>query len=297
MPKLTATVGMPGCGKTTWAKAQVTTSNGQVKRLNKDDLRALLDAGIWSKENEALVLQTRDLLISTYLQQGFDVIVDDTHLEGKHLHTLLALAEANNVDFHVQNFNQVPLATCWQRNMARPIGTRVPDYAMKRMAKAAGYTQEEIAKVVLEAPKPTAYIFDIDSTLCEIDVSLPKPRHWHEYDRVGEDVILHDVLAVANTLCAAGHNIVVVTGREAACSPQTIALLEQHIPLALRPSWSWVFSYDNDRRQDVIKKRELYERLVYPKYNVLGVFDDRSRVVEMWRDLGLRCYQVCKGDY
>ena len=31
--------------------------------------------------------------------------------------------------------------------------------------------------------------------------------------------------------------------------------------------------------------------------NVLGVFEDRDRVVKMWRDLGITCFQVAEGDF
>ena len=32
-------------------------------------------------------------------------------------------------------------------------------------------------------------------------------------------------------------------------------------------------------------------------YNVKFVLDDRNRVVEMWRSLGLTCLQVADGDF
>lgn len=33
------------------------------------------------------------------------------------------------------------------------------------------------------------------------------------------------------------------------------------------------------------------------KYNVLGIFDDRQQVVDMWRSLGLKCFQVEPGNF
>jgi len=42
---LTVTIlkGLPGSGKTTWAKEQIAKSPGNYKRINKDDLREMLD--------------------------------------------------------------------------------------------------------------------------------------------------------------------------------------------------------------------------------------------------------------
>lgn len=52
-----------------------------------------------------------------------------------------------------------------------------------------------------------------------------------------------------------------------------------------------------DMRQDYIVKKELYLTHIEPFYTVKCVFDDRQQVVDMWRSLGLICYQVAKGDF
>ena len=35
----------------------------------------------------------------------------------------------------------------------------------------------------------------------------------------------------------------------------------------------------------------------YDLANILCVFDDRKKVVDMWRELGLTCFQVAPGDF
>ena len=62
MTELIMARGLPGSGKTTWAKGQVEKSGGRYKRVNRDDLRAMLDAGQWSKQNERMVREVRDHL-------------------------------------------------------------------------------------------------------------------------------------------------------------------------------------------------------------------------------------------
>jgi len=54
---------------------------------------------------------------------------------------------------------------------------------------------------------------------------------------------------------------------------------------------------DSDTRCDTIVKREMYEEHIEPIYNVVAVFDDRNRVVDMWRELNLPVYQVWYGDF
>src|SRR3990167_9842109 len=105
MKKLIMCYGLQASGKTTWAKEQVLKSGGNTKRVNKDDLRSLIDAGKWSKSNEKSILKARDLLIRMFLATGFSVIVDDTNLAGKHKETLGALAKEFDAIFEIKKFD------------------------------------------------------------------------------------------------------------------------------------------------------------------------------------------------
>lgn len=46
-----------------------------------------------------------------------------------------------------------------------------------------------------------------------------------------------------------------------------------------------------------IVKEDAFRALVAPRYAVLGVVDDRTKAVRMWRRLGLICLQVAEGDF
>ena len=52
-----------------------------------------------------------------------------------------------------------------------------------------------------------------------------------------------------------------------------------------------------DRRDDTIVKFELLEQIQADGYDPVLVFEDRDRVVQMWRDAGLKCLQVKPGEY
>ena len=54
---------------------------------------------------------------------------------------------------------------------------------------------------------------------------------------------------------------------------------------------------EGDYRSDDIIKKEIYDEMILPYYNVIAVFDDRSKVVEMTRKLGLHTFQVADGDF
>ena len=53
----------------------------------------------------------------------------------------------------------------------------------------------------------------------------------------------------------------------------------------------------NDSRKDTIIKHEIYENYIKNKFNVRVIYDDRNSVVDMWRSLGLKCFQVQEGDF
>ncbi len=74
--------GLPGSGKSTWAKQMVTENPNSYKRINRDELRMMLDNGYTSNGNEKFVKQVRDMLIVKALTDGKHVIVDDTNLFG-----------------------------------------------------------------------------------------------------------------------------------------------------------------------------------------------------------------------
>ena len=49
---------------------------------------------------------------------------------------------------------------------------------------------------------------------------------------------------------------------------------------------------ENDHRPDNIVKREIYQNNIEGVYNVLFVLEDRKKVIDMYRDLGILTFQV-----
>lgn len=68
------TVGLPASGKSTWARAKMAEHPGSYKRVNKDEIRAMIDDGKWSRDNEKFVLGVRDYVVAAALNAGKHVI-------------------------------------------------------------------------------------------------------------------------------------------------------------------------------------------------------------------------------
>ena len=149
--------------------------------------------------------------------------------------------------------------------------------------------------------KEDAYIFDIDGTLSDITHRLKyiknTPKDWKLFfENIGKDKPKFDVINTLHQLRGDmydGYKIVLATGRHEKYREVTKKWLSDnnvfYDDLFMRK--------DDDFREDSIIKEEMYHEKIKPRYDIIGVFDDRTRVVEMWRRIGLTCFQVQKGDY
>lgn len=279
--------GLPGSGKTTWAKETLAERPGVYRRINKDELRQMLHAGHWTPANEKYVLKLRDKLVVDALEDGKHVIVDDTNLHPKHATRLGQLAEQHGAEFKILDF-AVPLEDCIANDLKRPnsVGAAV----IRKMHKQ--FVRKAPPKIEYDPEKEDAIICDIDGTICHIgDRDVYDASKCH-LDTVNEPVtkVLH---AFKGTVEQPGPRVIMVSGRDNGCRKETQQWLSDHSigyeDLFMRP--------DGDKRKDSIVKREIYEREIKPKYNVLFVLDDRDQVVEMWREQGLTCLQVAEGDF
>lgn len=121
--------GLPASGKSTWAKNKV-LENPQTKRVNKDDLRAMLDNSKWTKANEKFVLKVRDYIIEQSLESGYHIIVDDTNLHHKHEIKMKEIAKQHKAQVQVIDFD-TPLDECIKRDKERD--NSVGEYTIKSM--------------------------------------------------------------------------------------------------------------------------------------------------------------------
>lgn len=141
-----------------------------------------------------------------------------------------------------------------------------------------------------------------DCVICDLDgtLAIDQERGWYEYAKVIDDPVDPRLLRIIKMYLKQKTRVFFLTGREdiGVCREFTRKWLEKHLP-----EFEYVFDYNllmrqkGDHRSDQITKKEIYETHIKGNYNVLCVFDDRQKVVDMWREQGLLCCQVAKGDY
>ena len=148
-------------------------------------------------------------------------------------------------------------------------------------------------------------IFDLDGTLALIDdrrAIAQKPNgkmDWDTFfdpDNIQLDLPNHSVIHMARMLKAAGHMIVIFSGRSKATKEATKDWLNKFdVPfdvIKMRPTGNG-FQFMPD---DQLKQKWL-DDLFPNKEDILCVFDDRDKVVQMWRDNGISCMQVAPGNF
>jgi predicted kinase len=134
MPTLTVTRGLPGSGKTTWARERQRTAAFRTARINRDDLRRSMHGatmiGDWAERQVTLV---QHAAIEALLRGGVDVISDDTNLRRSVVRDLEALAARCGARFLIEDFTDVPLDLCISRDLSRPADERVGEQVIRDM--------------------------------------------------------------------------------------------------------------------------------------------------------------------
>lgn len=297
---LTITRGLPASGKTTYARALVAADVNTV-RVNRDDLRQnLFGADRLAYEQEQIVTTAQRASVRALLESGRSVVVDDTHLRLRFARAWADLAQELGVEFKVVDLDTSP-DECVKRDEGRFYGgdRYVGEAVIRDLAKRFRDRPEVLPTkpkdsavpdwYIPDTSKPAAWIVDIDGTLAHSPHRSP-----YDLSKVHLDQLDHPVSEVARALHAAGNLLVVLSGREDSSYDETLQWLEENLAV---PFVGPIMRKAGDGRKDYIVKAELFDEHVRDHYNVIGALDDRQQVVDMWRQMGLKCLQVQPGDF
>ena len=270
------TKGLPASGKTTWAKTQ------NAYRINKDDLRAMMNNGKWSKTNEKYILLVRDNIIELHLKDKNNVIVDDTNLHPKHEIRLQELAKKYKAEFEVKDFTGISLEDCIKRDQKK--SNYVGEKVIKQMYNQ--FLKSKIVKIEYDKELPDAVICDIDGTLALFGGANPYDR---DFSKDQLNLPIRDILYGLQQ----SHKIILLSGR----MEKNKKITEDWLSCNGISFDKLYMRITDDVRKDFIIKKEIYTVYIKGQYNIKMVIDDRNQVVDMWRSLGLTCLQVAEGDF
>lgn len=283
---LTILRGVSGSGKTTLAK----TLPGV--RISRNDIRAELtgrtDKFVGDSSFEAKVSRIQQDKVRKALVARQDVVIDDTNLTLKFARNWANMANDYGAEFKVIDL-KVDLGTLLSRS-------DIPEEAVKRQFQRACWDE-----VVADSDhpfvdwSPLEYDPDLpDIVTCDLDGTLAilpegySPYNPNHYRSDGHN---RAVGVVLNQFVAG--KIHFLSGRDEDGRSDTGYWLGM-----------WGYSADNlhmrksgDKRCDDTVKVEMVNENIRGKYNILLHMDDRQRVVDALRAIGITVFQVAPGDF
>lgn len=280
--------GLPASGKTTYAKELVEKSNGEWKRINKDDLRSMIDFSKWSSEREKLILKLQNMMVEEMLLSGFNIVIDDTNFSDKHKKRILEIVKDINEiykNFNIEveeKFFDVDVRECIKRDLLRPVS--VGEKVIRKM-----YNQylRKTPTVEFVEGAPWAIICDIDGTLAHMNGRGP-----YDYNKIHTDSVDEKIKGIIDRF-KKDTKIIIVSARDDDCRDVTEKWLREnevyYDEINFRPA--------GEKKEDSLVKEDIFNEHIKDKYNVFFVLDDRTRVVDFWRSIGLKCLQVGDGDF
>jgi predicted kinase len=283
MTKVVLLRGLPASGKTT--KSLEYLAHGNFVRLNRDDLRDSLFKGLdWSGKREKIVKQVQMSMAVRAIDAGYSVVIDDTNLTQYHKDRWEGLAKDMNSSFVVDEI-KTDYHECIRRDRVRD--KKVGDHVITQMA---------LENDML--PSRNIIICDIDGTIADLTHRLHyvwgDTKDWPSFfDLVGQDKFRGGVWKdVIDDAFEHDAEVIFVSGRSDVTRDDTTIWLRQYtglnsFKLIMRQSW--------DRRDDTVVKKEMYDKYL-SRMRVVRVYDDRPRVIRMWRDLGLEVVNVGTGE-
>lgn len=142
----------------------------------------------------------------------------------------------------------------------------------------------------MENNKMKCVVIDIDGTVADRG-----ERHPFDYSTVKNDTVKKNIKFILDTLKFSPFlEFIFITGRPESCRVDTVNWLREN---EFTYSQLWMRPNDN-KEQDARLKLQIYKEHIEPNYEVIAVFEDRKRVVDMWREIcGLTVLQVDKGDF
>ena len=313
MNKIILVLGISGSGKTYWSRQWAEEDPEHRIRLNYDDIRCMFGKYWVPDRREQLVKDTFMYALRQAMYMGYDIVIDNmSNLNPKHQKEYIDLVNENNSYEESPKYEiefkwfDTPIEVCISRDAERenPIGEKVikQQWSKYRTTIIQHSIKEMLEnQVVQNINLPHCIIVDMDATLCFNTNGRP---FWgtDADERVIDDVPNTPVVELVKHYKEAPYgtnpykyerNIIIVTGRSESARIGTEMWLKKYgVPydkILMRPN--------GDMTKGDELKQILYDNEIKDKYYVDFVLEDSTKVVKMYRRLGLTVLQPNEGKF
>jgi phosphoglycolate phosphatase-like HAD superfamily hydrolase len=145
-------------------------------------------------------------------------------------------------------------------------------------------------------------IFDLDGTLALIDARRAKAAkangklNWGVFfapENIQLDEPNEPVIESFKALQKSGFTVGIFSGRDDISRDETKNWLDMH---GIEPAFLKMRRHGSSIPDDTLKKAWLHD-IMKLGHTVMCVFDDRDKVVKMWRENNIPCFQVNYGNF
>lgn len=298
--------------------------------LGKEDLERYFKQGLNMAVEETVTAEEHKRIVSA-LAQGKSVIIDNTNLKPKYIIAFVKLALDMGVstdDILIHECDTPSIDEAYERIQKRGerfVGKQIIQSQADQLRSYPSpslydkYVKKEIRnyrpkkwflpsfEVEKYTPNPActpAIICDLDGTLSHRAL-LKEPyihyRSFYEYGKCDTDLVDPLVADVLVALYFHGYQIIFVSGRKNDCYQETVDFIKRAIGLD-REQYTLLMrdpeidvhqerGVTMDDHDDNVKYR-LFNENLRENTNIVGVIDDRKRVVALWEALGIRVMNV-----
>ena len=295
-------VGIPGSGKSTWAKSVVASDPHNWVRINNDDIRAMINGSQYSRETEKFVAATRMSMLREALKRNRNVIIDNLNITSDHWTQTVLECQAMNKDITIsEKIFFVPLETAIERDSKREGTAKLGADIISSWWKKSGKTdlsrrvakklevtrkcsKKEWTPMVQDPSLPKAVVFDNDGT-----ISLLNGRNPYDASTSDKDLPHLHVIECLKLYHSAGYKVIFFSGREEKDRAPTERFYAQHFPevkyeLYMRPTGSM--------EKDVIIKERMFNQHIKGKYFLSAWVDDRKQICTWLYGIGAPLFRV-----
>lgn len=293
MNKIILVQGIPGSGKSTWAKKWVEEDPIHRVRWNNDDCRKMCGP-YWIPEREDFISEIRKKFLNEAMREHKDIVIDDMNLSQKTINyyddlieefnTFNTYKKENMYTIEYKLFN-TPVEECirWDALRPNPIGEKTIKEIHK---KYSYYIRDVVNKEILDKRTkidpnlPCCVLLDIDNT---ISYSFNRPWYGEE---AAKEMINDKVNEQLKTLVTHFNNVkvIVMSGRSNGDEANTTLAWFNSNNIHYDAS---LFRTKGDYRKGDVIKLENYNKYIKGKYNVLAAIEDDEECVKMYQEQGI----------
>jgi hypothetical protein len=266
--KIVFLVGLPASGKSSFAKELIDKNPEQYKRVNKDDLRSMIDNGKWTTKNEKIVSKIQEMMILEFMQSGYNIIVDNTNLHPKHEKRMreivneynlgLKIGECNNIEgsiycngsgyvIHEKGKESEFRQKCFGCKDCREeyeLEVKFFDISLSEAIdrdnkRTIGHVGQKVIRGMYNqfiAPLKKVKKLEQDPSLphciiCDIDGTIAEKGDRDIYDttKVGLDIPKKEIIDIVRRMSGSVEQIIFFSGRKEAARKDTINWIQKYI--------------------------------------------------------------------